>query len=153
MPGYWLVKSEPEVYSIDDLEREGKTRWDGVRNHAAKGHLQAMRAGDLVFLYHSNATPSAIVGVAEVARAAYPDPSVDDPRHAMYDPKRQGEAWAAVDLAFHSRLPRPVTLAEVKAERSLAKMALVRISRLSVQPVTKAEWAAVHKLAKGKPRG
>lgn len=148
----WLVKSEPDVYSIDDLARDGTTRWDGVRNHAAKGHLARMREGDLVFLYHSNADPSAIVGIAKVAREGYPDPSVADPKHPMYDAKRRGQAWVAVDLAFHARLPRPVTLAEVKAEPKLAKMSLVRISQLSVQPVTVPEWDAVLKLARGKPR-
>jgi len=148
---YWLVKTEPDVFSIDDLRKAKKTRWDGVRNFAARNHLRAMRKGDLALVYHSNATPSAIVGVAEVAREAYPDPTQFEKRDEMhYDPKSDPAAptWSAVDLRFKEAFARPVPLDEVKAEKRLAKMALVRIARLSVQPVTAEEWKVVLAMAR-----
>lgn len=155
MPRHWLVKTEPGTYSLDDLEREGTTPWGGVRNHAARNHLRAMREGDRVLVYHSNASPSAIVGVAEVAREAYPDPLQFNPAagDTGYDPRSRPEAptWVAVDLRFLARLPRPVPLDEVKRAPALAGMALVRISRLSVQPVTPREWATVERLAATAP--
>ncbi len=160
MPGAhrrWLVKTEPSAYSLDDLRRAGTTRWDHVRNFAARNHLRAMRVGDPVLVYHSNAEPSAIVGVAEVVREAYPDPtqfaSIEDPDPMGLDPKSDpaDPTWSAVDLAFREALPRPVTLDEVKRAPALRDMALVRISRLSVQPVTGREWNAVLRLAVAPP--
>ncbi|HVL87569.1 MAG TPA: EVE domain-containing protein [Candidatus Thermoplasmatota archaeon] len=154
MPAHWLCKTEPHVYSIDDLARDRKTCWDGVRNYAARNHLRAMRKGDLVFVYHSNADPSAVVGVAAVAREAYADPTQfakdDDPMH--YDPKSDpaDPIWSAVDLAFREKLANPVSLELVKRTPALARMALVRLARLSVQPVTAGEWAAVLRLARRK---
>lgn len=131
---YWLVKSEPATYSWADLVRDGKTDWTGVRNFAARNHLAAMRKGDRALFYHSGAE-KAVVGVAEVSRSAFPDPTTDE------------EGWVAVELKAAGPLPRPVTLAAIKAEPSLAGMVLLRISRLSVQPVTAAEFAQVRKLA------
>ncbi|HLE95854.1 MAG TPA: EVE domain-containing protein [Candidatus Thermoplasmatota archaeon] len=156
MPSYWLVKTEPEVFSLDDLRRAPRqtTRWDGVRNFAARGHLRAMKKGDLVFVYHSNAKPSAVVGIAEVVKEAYPDPSQFDRKDEMgYDPKAKRDAptWVTVDVRFREALPRPVALDEVKRTPALRKMALVRIARLSVQPVTAAEWNAALALARKKP--
>ncbi len=154
-PNYWLVKSEPGTFSFDDLlaRPDRTTFWDGVRNFAARGHLRAMKKGDRVFFYHSNANPSAIVGIAEVAREAYPDHSAFDATDAHYDPKSKPDAptWFMVDLRGIERLPRPVSLDEIKKTDALASMALVRLGRLSVQPVTPKEWETVMKLARGKP--
>jgi predicted RNA-binding protein with PUA-like domain len=131
---YWLVKSEPETYSWADLVRDGNTAWTGVRAFAARLHLNAMRVGDRAFFYESGG-PKAIVGLAEITRAAYPDPTADEP------------GWVAVELKAAAPLARPVTLAEIKTDATLKKMALVRIGRLSVQPVTPAEFARIEKLA------
>ncbi len=154
-PNYWLVKSEPGAFSFDDLlaRPDRTTFWDGVRNFAARGHLRAMKKGDRVFFYHSNANPSAIVGIAEVAREAYPDSTAFDANDAHYDPKSKPDAptWFMVDLRGIERLPRPVSLDEIKKIDALASMALVRLGRLSVQPVTPKEWETVMKLARGKP--
>ena len=134
---YWLVKSEPETYAWADLVRDRKTAWTGVRNYAARLHLNAMQAGDRVLCYHSM-SDKAVVGIAEVARTAFPDNTADEP------------GWVAVELKAVEPLPRPVTLAEIKTEPTLAKMALLRLSRLSVQPVTRAEFDKVVKMAKAK---
>ncbi len=130
---YWLVKSEPETYAWTDLVRDGRTDWTGVRNYAARLHLNAMRPGDRVFFYESQG-PKAIVGIAEVTRAAFPDQTADE------------DGWVAVELKAVAPLARPVTLDEIKREPALAKMALVRIGRLSVQPVTSAEFSRIQKL-------
>ncbi|HEV8448396.1 MAG TPA: EVE domain-containing protein [Gemmatimonadaceae bacterium] len=154
-PSYWLVKSEPETFSFDDLmaRPDQTTFWDGVRNFAARGHMRAMKKGDRVFFYHSNANPSAIVGIAEVAREAYPDSTAFDANDPHYDPKSNPEAptWFMVDVRGIERLPRPVSLDEIKKVDALASMALVRLGRLSVQPVTPKEWETVLKLARAKP--
>lgn len=153
--GYWLVKSEPNAFSFDDLlgRPDRTTFWDGVRNFAARGHLRAMKKGDRVFFYHSNADPSAIVGIAEVAREAYPDHSALDPNDPHFDPKSNADAptWFMVDIRGIEPLPRPVSLDEIKKTKALASMALVRLGRLSVQPVTPKEWETVLKLSRGKP--
>jgi len=133
---YWLVKQEPEDYSWDDFVRDGRTAWTGVRNFAARNHLKAMRAGDEAFYYHSG-DGKCVVGVARVAKTAYPDPTADEP------------GWVAVDLVPVRPLKKPVTLAQIKAEAALKDMALVRISRLSVQPVKPAELARILKLGGG----
>jgi predicted RNA-binding protein with PUA-like domain len=150
---YWLVKSEPDVFSFDDLMKAPKktTGWDGVRNFAARNFLRdGMKRGDLVFFYHSMGKPQAIAGICEVVREGYPDPTAFDRKHpghdAGSDPKNP--AWFAVDLRAVEPLPRPVTLAEIKARPELAEMALVRIGRLSVTPVTPAEWETVLAMAK-----
>ncbi len=131
---YWLAKSEPSVYSYDQLVKDKHTVWDGVRNYAARLHLRGMKKGDQVLFYHSN-EGTAIVGIAKVAKEAYQDPSTTD------------EAWVAVDLKPFKKLKKPVTLAQVKADKRLANMALVRLGRLSVQPVTEGEWKIVMELA------
>ena len=131
---HWLIKSEPEVYSWDQLVKDGQTRWDGIRNYAARLHLRAMKKGDQVFFYHSN-KGTEIVGVAAVTRESYPDPTSSDP------------AWFAIDVKPLKKLAKPVTLDQIKKEKKLAGMALVRISRLSVQPVSEQEWEIVMKMA------
>ena len=129
------------------------TFWDGVRNFAARGHLRAMKKGDRVFFYHSNANPSAIVGIAEVAREAYPDHRRSTPTIRTSIPRASADAptWFMVDIRGIEPLPRPVSLDEIKKTKALASMALVRLGRLSVQPVTPKEWETVMKLARGKP--
>ncbi len=153
--GHWLVKSEPSVFSFDDLMAgpDRTTFWDGVRNFAARGHLRAMKKGDRVFFYHSSAEPPAIVGIAEVAREAYPDRTAFDANDPHYDPKSKPDAptWFMVDIRGVEPLPRPVSLDEIKKTKALASMALVRLGRLSVQPVTPNEWETVLKLSRGKP--
>jgi predicted RNA-binding protein with PUA-like domain len=148
---YWLVKSEPDVFSFDDLMASPKktTSWNGVRNFTARNNLQAMKKGDLVFFYHSNAKPSAVAGIAEVAREAYPDPTAFDTKDEYYDPKskREDPTWFMVDIRGVEALKRPVSLDEIKKTKSLEKMALVRLGRLSVQPVTQKEWETVLRLA------
>ena len=133
---HWLVKSEPSVWSWDDQIKAGAkgTAWEGVRNHAAKLNLLAMRVGERAFFYHSNEGRE-IVGIVEVIRAAYPDPSAEP-----------GSPWVVVDLKAVAPLPRPVSLNAIKAEPGLTEMALRKQSRLSVQPVTDAEWALVCKM-------
>ncbi|HUR11355.1 MAG TPA: EVE domain-containing protein [Flavitalea sp.] len=131
---YWLVKSEPSAYSYEQLEKDKKTGWEGVRNYAARNHLKSMKKGDEVFYYHSN-EGLAIVGIAKISREAYQDPTIDDDR------------WVAVELKPHKKLKNPVTLELIKKEKTLQNMALVRIGRLSVQPVTEEEWQTVMKLA------
>jgi predicted RNA-binding protein with PUA-like domain len=150
---YWLVKSEPDVFSFDDLRKSPKqtTTWDGVRNFAARNFLRdGMKRGDQVFFYHSSSNPQAIVGVAEVAREAYPDPSATDRKHPAFDAKSDpaDPTWYAVDIKAVAPLARPVTLAEIKANKALANMALVRIGRLSVSPVTPQEWETIMGMAK-----
>ncbi len=131
---YWLAKSEPSVYSWNDFLKEKQTVWSGVRNYAARGHLRSMKKGDEVFFYHSNEGTD-IVGIAKVIKEAYQDPTTDDDR------------WVAVDLKPVRELKNPVTLATIKKEKSLSNMALVRLGRLSVQPVTEEEWNRVLQLA------
>jgi len=131
---YWLVKSEPFKYSWDQLVTDKQTVWDGVRNYAARNNLKAMKKGDQVFFYHSNEGVE-IVGIAKVAKEAYQDPSTEE------------EAWVVVDLKPFKKLKKPVTLAQVKADSRLSEMALVRLGRLSVQPVTEEEWRIVMELA------
>ena len=135
---YWLVKSEPNKYSWDQLVKDKQTFWDGVRNYAARINLRAMKKGDEVLFYHSNEGVE-IVGIAKVAKEAYQDPTTED------------EAWVVVDLKPVRKLKRPVTLAQVKADTRLREMALVRLGRLSVQPVTDEEWKIVMELAGEKP--
>lgn len=127
---YWLVKSEPSKYSWDQFVKDKKTHWDGVRNYAARNNLRAMKKGDQVFFYHSNEGME-IVGIAQVVKEAYQDPTTDDTN------------WVVVDLKPVRALKRPVSLAEIKSDMRLENMALVRLGRLSVQPVTDEEWKAV----------
>ncbi len=145
---YWLMKSEPDVYSIDDLERDGSTMWDGVRNYRARNNMRAMKAGDEVLYYHSNQTPPAIVGVARVSREAYPDPTQFDRKSKYYDEKsdRDDPRWSLVDIEFVAKLPHPVGLDDVKGDEALAEMELVRYGRLSVQAVRREEFERVWKM-------
>jgi predicted RNA-binding protein with PUA-like domain len=147
---YWLIKSEPGTYSIDDLHRDRRTKWDGVRNFRARNYMKEMKEGDLVLFYHSSAEPPGVAGIAKVDREAYPDPSQFDPKSEYHDPKstRDNPRWWLVDVAFVDKLDRLVTLPEIKAEPALADMVLVNNSRLSVQPVTKAEFDKVKKMAR-----
>ena len=142
---YWLMKTEPGTYSIDDLARDGRTRWDGVRNFRARNYMKEMEKGDRVLFYHSSAEPPGVAGVAEVVEEAYPDPSQFDPKSKYHDEKAtEGDPrWWLVDIGFVRKLERVVSLTEIKAERSLAEMVLVNNSRLSVQPVTEAEFKKV----------
>lgn len=133
MKNYWLVKQEPEAYSWDDFVRDGLTIWSGVRNFQARNNLRAMRKGDAVLFYHS-VTEKAVVGIAQVTREAFPDPTA-----------KEGD-WSAVDLKPVKALPKPVTLEQVKAEAKLREIALLRNSRLSVQPLGKAEFELICRL-------
>ena len=148
---HWLVKSEPGSYSIEDLARDGKTRWDGVRNYQARNFLRdGMKPGDGVLFYHSSSDPAGVVGIARVASEGYPDPSAFDRKSHYFDPDSDPKkpAWFAVDVEFAERLPRIVTLAELKANEALEGMlVLKRGMRLSVQPVDKAHFDAVVKMA------
>lgn len=150
MPRHWLMKSEPDVYSVDDLARDGTTFWDGVRSFEARNLLRGMKVGDLAFFYHSNADPSAVVGVAKVHKAATPDETAFDPKDDHYDPKstRAAPTWYGVEVAFVEKLARPVTLHDIKATPALAEMALLKRGRLSVTPVTPAQWRKVLRMAK-----
>lgn len=127
---YWLIKTEPGAYSWDDLVKLKRDHWDGVRNFRARNNLKAMKVGDLAFFYHS-VNEKAIVGIAKVVREHYPDSTTDDDR------------WVVVDVVPERKLKRPVTLAEVKATPKLSNSALVRIGRLSVQPVTPEEFDTI----------
>lgn len=148
---YWLFKSEPETYSIEDLERDGRTHWDGVRNYQARNFLRDVVApGDLVLFYHSSADPTGVAGVARVVRGGYPDPSALDPKSRYYDEKATPEdpRWYMVDVEFVERFPRIVTLQELKRTPGLEDMLVTRNSRLSVQPVTREEFEIVRRLAR-----
>lgn len=128
--GKWLVKSEPETYSISDLKRDKSTRWDGVRNALAAIHLRGMRKGDSVLVYHS-VKEKAVVGIAEVAKEAYPDPTDSTGKSVC------------IDLKFTRELKQPITLAQIKSEPKLKDIGLVRMSRLSVMPVTDEQWKLI----------
>ncbi len=130
---YWLVKSEPGAYAWADLVRDGRTAWTGVRNYQARIHLNAMRPGDRVLFYES-VTTKAVLGAATVTSAAFPDPTAEEP------------GWVAVEIEAGAALPRPVTLAQIKADPALAKIALLRQSRLSVMPLTRGEFGRIAKL-------
>jgi predicted RNA-binding protein with PUA-like domain len=148
---YWLMKSEPSVFSIDDLAKAPKqtTSWDGVRNYQARNLLREAAVGDGVIFYHSSADPPAAVGTATIARAAYPDATQFDPKDDHFDPdsKKDEPRWFVVDVKFEQKFARAVTLAELRAVPALEGMVLLRKgSRLSVQPVTPAEWKLIGKL-------
>ncbi|MDO1529024.1 EVE domain-containing protein [Fulvimonas sp. R45] len=140
---HWLMKSEPDAFSIDALKHRKQEPWDGVRNYQARNYMREMRKGDLVFFYHSNCAEPGIVGVAEVAVEAYPDPSQFDPKSKYFDPasSRDAPRWSLVEVRFKRKLKRTITLEELKADPALAEMPLVRKgSRLSVMPVAATEW-------------
>lgn len=130
---YWLVKSEPDAYSYERLEREGKTMWEGVRNYAARNNLRAMKEGDLALFYHS-VTGTEVVGICKIAKAAYPDPTAE-----------KGD-WSVVDVVPFKKLNKPVSLQTIKATPELQNTALIRIGRLSVMPLEKAEFEKILEL-------
>jgi len=144
----WLMKSEPDVFSIDDLERDGSTYWDGVRNYKARNNMRSMSVGDEVLYYHSNARPSGVVGLARVCKEAYPDPTQFDTDSKYHDPKSDPDdpRWWLVDIEFVAHFPAMVTLQDVKAEQALSDMELVRYGRLSVQAVKPTEFERVKKM-------
>ncbi|WJW75871.1 EVE domain-containing protein [Thiohalobacter sp. IOR34] len=143
---HWLMKSEPDVFGIDDLQQApgGTDHWDGVRNYQARNMMRdQMKKGDLVFFYHSNCAEPGIVGIMKVVREGYPDPTAFDPEEKYYDPKSDPDKprWYMVDVKFVRKLKRNIPLAELKACPELAEMPLVRKgNRLSIMPVTKAQW-------------
>jgi len=144
---YWLFKSEPGAYSIDDLAKEKKTFWDGVRNYQARNFLRdGVKKGDQVLFYHSNSEPNGIYGIAEIVKEGYPDHTAFDPESHHFDPKSkpQNPAWFMVDITFVKKFSTPVTLEEIKANPKLQEMKLLqRGNRLSIQPVTKEEFSII----------
>ena len=153
---YWLIKSEPDVFSIQNLARaKGRTTgWEGVRNYQARNFLRAMRSGDRALFYHSNAVPSAVAGIVEVVREAYPDATAWDPTSDYHDPKAgpDNPIWSRVDVRLVEIFPREIPLEELRGIKALAGMELLRRgSRLSVQPVTAAEFRTIEKLAHAAP--
>jgi predicted RNA-binding protein with PUA-like domain len=146
---YWLMKSEPDTFSIDDLARDGSTSWEGVRNYKARNNMKAMVVGDEVLFYHSNATPPGVVGLARVCAEAYPDPFQFDAKSKYFDAKAREEdpRWYMVDIEFVAKAEETVGLPEIKADAALADMELVRYGRLSVQSVRKAEFERVKRMA------
>jgi len=149
---YWLLKTEPTTFSFDDLWAAPKrtTFWDGVRNFQARNTLRdKMKKGDLVFIYHSSADPTGIVGIAEVAKEGYPDATAFDPKDSHYDPKSKPESpsWFGVDVKALKKIDPIITLEELRRTKGLEKMVLLqRGSRLSVQPVSESEWNVINKL-------
>ncbi|HWM92360.1 MAG TPA: EVE domain-containing protein [Thermoanaerobaculia bacterium] len=151
---YWLLKCEPEAYTIEDLERDGTTTWEGVRNFQARNSMRDdMKVGDGVLFYASNAEPSGVTGLAEISRAAYPDPYAFQEGHTYYDPKSDPDnpTWYMVDIRFVERFPEIIPLSTLKTAPGLEKMVVnQKGSRLSVQPVTKEELAIVKRLGRKK---
>jgi predicted RNA-binding protein with PUA-like domain len=148
---YWLLKSEPDAYSIDDLARDGETSWNSVRNYQARNFMRDdMKVGDRVLFYHSNASPPGVAGIAEVSRAAYPDHTALDPQDEYYDPKATAEdpRWYMVDVAFVEKFENFVPLDELKSRRTFAGMLVTGKSRLSVQPVDRKHFDAVVRLGR-----
>jgi predicted RNA-binding protein with PUA-like domain len=146
---HWLVKSEPDCYSIHDLKRDKKTSWSDVRNYQARNFLRAMKKGDLLLYYHSSCAVPAVVGVAKVAAEAYPDPTQFDATHDGYDPKstKDNPRWSTVDVSLVEVFAEPLSLSEIKADKAFAGMELVKQgSRLSVQPVTEKHFERVMSL-------
>jgi predicted RNA-binding protein with PUA-like domain len=150
MPRYWLLKSEPDCYSIDDLQRDGQTFWSGVRNYQARNFMRDdMKPGDGVLFYHSGAEPPGVAGLAEIASTGYADHTALDPDDDHFDPKQTPEnpVWMMVDVKFVKKFSQLVPLAELKGTSGLEEMVVTkRGSRLSVQPVTEQEWKIVTKL-------
>ena len=149
---YWLLKTEPSVFSFDDLLRSPRetTGWDGVRNYQARNYLRdEMKKGDGVLIYHSSADPTAVAGIAEVVREGHPDPTQFERGHAHYDPDSRPDdpRWFQVEVRAVEKLPHPVTLERIRRTPQLAQMGLLRKgNRLSVQPVSEAEFRAIVKL-------
>ncbi len=143
---YWLMKSEPDEFSIRDLEQLGLARWDGARNYQARNYLRAMNEGDRFFFYHSSCATPGIAGIGSIVRAAYPDPTAVDPESPYFAAKatETNNPWSAVDVSFLEIIQPVLTLSRLKAEPALAQMPLVhKGSRLSVMPVSEAQWQAI----------
>jgi predicted RNA-binding protein with PUA-like domain len=134
---YWLMKSEPDVFSYDDLVKKGREHWDGVRNYTARNNLREMKKGDIALFYHSN-TDKAVIGLMEIVKEAYQDPTTKE------------EQWVCVDVAPKEKLKNPVYLIDIKANPKLAEMKLVKLGRLSVMDVSKAEFDEIIKMSKKK---
>ena len=152
-PGYWLMKSEPDVYSIDDLARERVGTWEGVRSYQARNLMRAMKRGDLALFYHSSTTPPGVIGLMRIHKEAYPDPTQFDPKSEYYDAKsrREEPRWDRVEVAFAEKFPRLVSLDELKRDPACAEMLVIRRGmRLSVQPVAARDFS--HVLALGGAR-
>ncbi|HEX8273328.1 MAG TPA: EVE domain-containing protein [Longimicrobiaceae bacterium] len=148
---HWLLKTEPESYSIEDLRRDGSTFWNGVRNYQARNFMRDdMKVGDPVLFYHSNSEPPGVAGIARVSREAYPDHTALDPESPYFDPKAGPDdpRWHMVDVEFVEAFPRLLPLDEIRAAPGLQKMPLVNKSRLSVQPVAPEEFEAIVALAR-----
>jgi predicted RNA-binding protein with PUA-like domain len=143
------MKSEPQVYSIDDLKRDKRTAWNGVRNYQARNHMRAMKKGDVVLFYHSSAEVTGVAGLAKVVKEAYPDPTQFDRKSEYHDPKsaKEDPRWSLVDIGFVERFAAPVSLQAIKADKDLRDMVLVNNSRLSVQPVTEDEYERVRAMS------
>jgi predicted RNA-binding protein with PUA-like domain len=153
---HWLMKTEPDVFGIDDLAKKKRSGWDGVRNYQARNFMRdSMKTGDLILFYHSTCEVPGIAGIARVSREALPDPTQFDKKSEYYDPKSKAEAptWMMVEVEFVQKFPQLLPLERLKTEKALAKMPLLqRGQRLSVQPVSPEEWKAVERLiAEGQP--
>lgn len=147
---YWLMKSEPEAYSIDDLQRDKVEPWDGIRNYQARNFMRdEMEVGDGILFYHSNVKPPVIVGTMEVASEPYSDPTQFDPDSKYFDEKSSEEdpTWKLVDVKFVQKFENPVTRDAIKEEESLQDMVILNRYRLSITPVTEAEWKKIHEMA------
>ena len=150
----WIFKSEPDVYGIQDLKREKRVRWDGVRNYTARNFLRdGVKLGDPVAFWHSSTKVAGVAGLAKVVKTGYPDPTALDPKHAAYDPKSDPAAprWISVEVAFVSALPAVLPVAQIRADPVLSGLLLFRLNRLSVSPVEPAAWARLCGLAGWKP--
>ncbi|WP_456415326.1 EVE domain-containing protein [Oceanithermus profundus] len=150
---YWLMKSEPEAYSIDDLERDGREIWDGVRNYQARNYLREMKEGDLAFFYHSNAKPPGVVGLMRIVKSGVVDPTQFDPESCYYDPKSTPEnpRWQTVEVEFVEKFPRMVPLAELRERFTAEELPLLKRGfRLSVMPVDAAVAEKLLELAKNR---
>ena len=147
---HWLMKSEPDAYSIDELERDGREMWDGIRNYQARNMMRDdMRVGDQVFFYHSNCKEPGIVGIAKVASEPYPDPTQFDRKSKYYDPKsdKDNPRWCLVDVEFVRKTERTITLAEIKATNGLDGLLLTRKgNRLSIMPISARHWNKILRL-------
>ena len=152
---YWLMKSEPSSYSIDDLKRDKTTLWDGVRNYQARNLMREMKVGDQALFYHSNAEPPAVVGIHEISGLAKPDPTQFDSGDSHYDPKSTiaNPIWYGVRVKFTKKFVRAVTLPEIREHKALQKMVLINRSRLSVQPVTAKEFNIISEMGSSKAEG